>query len=89
MLDSPSVAHRELDWNELTKKILCHFRRIGKWMCCLILQFKKYQRSYRVKVKLKASFFHLKGRSDHPIRLIFFSRGERRKEAKKILKVKK
>lgn len=68
MLDSVSPWRTGLE--RVNWKIPCHFRT-GERRCCLILQFKKYQRRYRVKVKLKASLFHLKGRSDHPMPLIF------------------
>lgn len=79
MLDSVSPWRTGLE--RVNWKIPCHFRT-GERSCCLILQFKKYQRRYRVKVKLKASLFHLKGRSDHPIPLIFLEKHIGRKQRK-------
>lgn len=79
MLDSVSPWRTGLE--RVNWKIPCHFRT-GERRCCLILRFKKYQRRYRVKVKLKASLFHLKGRSDHPMPLIFSEKHIGRKQRK-------
>lgn len=52
-------------------------------MKCLILQFKKYQRRCRVIENLKASSFHLKARSDHPIPPMFEEKKKKGPEREK------